>query len=145
MFERRINQRYVLIVYQTTIVLLYIKYCQIYLFRSLIGCYFVSWFSSNSRIFHSCGDVSIALGSNFDLYSALMAIEPWGFFTVTRGIRVLCSYPSIRDTHACSRAFSSGAVTHLEKNNASKMLPDAARASRVFEINLSFGLFSLII
>ena len=41
--------------------------------------------SSHSRIFHTFGDVTITgegRATNFDLYSALMAIEQWGFFSV---------------------------------------------------------------
>ena len=40
---------------------------------------FVCGFSSHSRNFHPYVDVIIA---NFDLWSALMAIEQWGFFSV---------------------------------------------------------------
>ena len=45
---------------------------------------FVWGFLSHSRIFHFYGDVIIALwrDANFDLCSALMAIEQWGFFSV---------------------------------------------------------------
>ena len=44
-----------------------------------IICLFVWCFSSHARNFHSYGDVTIA---GFDLCSALMSIEHWGFFKV---------------------------------------------------------------
>ena len=54
-------------------------------------------FTSHSRIFHSYGDVTICRwrASNFGLYSALMAIEQWGFFnvptsTATRDLEFYC-------------------------------------------------------
>jgi len=54
-------------------------------------------FTSNSRIFHSYGDVTICRwrASNFGLYSARMAIEQWGFFnvptfTATRDLGFYC-------------------------------------------------------
>ena len=43
-------------------------------FRVCFFCLFVRSFSSHSRIFHSYGDDTIA-GANFDLCTALMAIE----------------------------------------------------------------------
>ena len=50
-------------------------------------CLFVLGFSSHSRIFHSYGVVTITgeergRAANFDLCSALMVIEQWGFFSV---------------------------------------------------------------
>ena len=46
----------------------------------LFVCVFVWDLMSHSRNFHSYADVTIPL--NFDLCSALMAIEQWGFFSV---------------------------------------------------------------
>ena len=46
----------------------------------LFVCLFVLGFLSHSRIFHSYGDITMA--ANFDLCSALMVIEQWGFFCV---------------------------------------------------------------
>ena len=44
---------------------------------------FVSfWVTSLSRIFHPYGDVTKWRVANYDLYSALMAIEQWGFLSV---------------------------------------------------------------
>ena len=52
--------------------------CQI-----IIVCLFDWGLSSHSRIVHSYGDVSIIVKRcKFDLCSALMAIEQWGFFSV---------------------------------------------------------------
>ena len=53
---------------------------------------------------------------NFDLHSALMAIEQWGFFIVPHllwhGASVYNGLsPRTRDIHTCCRAFGSGAVT----------------------------------
>ena len=69
--------------------------------------------------FHSYGDVRYHYCwrvASFDLCSALMAIEQWGFFsdltyTVTRGIRLLWLSPRTRDTHIFCRPFGSRAVT----------------------------------
>ena len=84
-------------------------------------------FLSHSRIYlliwrrHHDWERSI----NFDLYSALMAIEYWGLNslachtytpTVTRAIRLKWSSPRTRDTHTCCRTFSSIAVTTCFKN-----------------------------
>ena len=55
-------------------------YCLVCLF-----CLFVWGVSSHSRIYHTYEDFTIAgegLHANFDLCSVLMAIEPWGFFSV---------------------------------------------------------------
>ena len=48
--------------------------------------------------------------SNFDLYSALMAIEQWGFFSVPHLLRQGASVYNGHMTHACFRVFGSGAA-----------------------------------
>ena len=53
---------------------------------------------------------------NFDLCSAIMAIEQWGLFSVPhllwhRGIRLWWSSPRTRDIHTYCRAFGSESVT----------------------------------
>ena len=50
---------------------------------AMFVCLFVC-FTSHSKIFHSFGDVTIVCwkAANFDLCSALMAIEQWGFFSL---------------------------------------------------------------
>ena len=55
--------------------------------------------------------------TNFDLYSAFMAIEQWGFFSLLHplwhGPTLLNGHlrMTIRDTHTCCRAFGRGTVT----------------------------------
>ena len=54
--------------------------------------------------------------SNVDLYSALVVIEQWMFFSVPHllwqwGIRLKWSSPRTLDTHTYWRTFDSGAVT----------------------------------
>ena len=56
--------------------------------------------------------------ANFDLCSALVAIEQWGFFTALPYLlwHGAWSCPRTRDTHTYWRAFSSGAVTTCFNN-----------------------------
>ena len=64
--------------------------------RMHLVCLFVCGFSSHSRIVHSYRDVTLDSeeAEKFDICSALMAIEQWGFFGVphplamSRGIRL---------------------------------------------------------
>ena len=56
--------------------------------RQNFVCLFVCSLSSHWRIFHSFRDVSITgEGLQFDLCSALMSIEQWGFFNVPHPLR----------------------------------------------------------
>ena len=64
--------------------IIWLKYCRYVVKPYTIVCLFVWSFSSHSRIFsliwrrHHCR----WRAANFDLCSALMAIEQWGFFSV---------------------------------------------------------------
>ena len=77
----------------------------------LFVCLFVvCWeFSSHSRIFQTYGDVTITgerfVISNFELCSALMAIEKWGFFSVPH---LLWHGPSVYNGHLQG----TGTLTH---------------------------------
>ena len=57
------------------------------------------------------------MSANFDLYSALMAIDQWGFFSVSHllwyGVRYRLNWSSPRthDTNTYCRAIGNGAVT----------------------------------
>ena len=80
-----------------------------------VFCLFVWILASQSRIFHSHADVTIAVKGRkfFDLWSTLMAFEQWGFFNVTH---LLQHGPTVynghlRGSHTCCRVFGSGAVT----------------------------------
>ena len=52
-------------------------------FVCLFVCLFVWGLTFNSTIFHSFGHLCRWRAANFDLCSALMAIEQWGFFSVS--------------------------------------------------------------
>ena len=82
-------------------------------FVKLCILFFLGFVLSHSRIFpflcrcHHCR----WRAANFDLYSALMAIEQWGFLSVAHLLWHKWSSPRTSDIHTYWRAFGRGAVT----------------------------------
>ena len=74
---------------------------------------FVWDLSSQSKIFHSYGDVTIS-GEGLQIFTFALHLWPLsseGSNIVMRGIHLYWSSPRTRDTQTCCQAFSSGAVT----------------------------------
>ena len=90
------------------------KYDHITFINRLVVCFFVClWFFVQSENFsliwrrHNYWWKA----ANFDLCSALIAIEQWGFFSVPHLLWHGASSPRTRDTHTNWSAFCTGAVS----------------------------------
>ena len=102
-------------------------------FMCLIDCLFAWAFTSNLRIVHSYGDVTITSeGLQFSIFNS--AIDEWGLFNVPH---LLWHGPTFyyghlrsrtRDTHSCCKAFCIEAVTTCLDRGSNPNLPCARQS-----------------